>query len=572
MTTNDENKNCPSKTELIQYLADTLEQSRSRAVEEHLESCARCCSEIEEISAGSEGIVQHLRNAVSSKAVDATTNASENLSTPRSSKQHPTIEGYEIEGEIHRGGQGVVYRAIQKSTKRKVAIKVLLDGAFASTAARRRFEREVELAASLNHPHIVVVFDSGQTLDRHQYCVMDLVEGTPLDEHVRESGLKLSDVLRLFDLVCAAVAHAHQRGVIHRDLKPSNILVENNGTPRILDFGLAKLSSDSPDSFLSLTGQVFGTLPYMSPEQAKGQTSAVDTRSDVYALGVILYELLTGNYPYPVVGALADVLRNIAEAEPQQPRSWSKKSSHTSNVSPSTSHRINNELETIILKAISKEPDRRYPSADSFREDISRYLSGSPVLAKRDSALYVLRKLATRHWYATAVLTVLLIAMIGFSLISLDFYRQSRIAVGEKEIKDQLVIERSEELFDLAQRTQTANRRMTLGWFLLEWNSGRGVRAREIKQQMPSTSPERAVMEYLLKDETSFEELKAQLPDSELALVHFAAGERELKAGRSAKARSHFEQARFAKSDWLRATVDSRLDELRRVSDARETN
>ena len=160
------------------------------------------------------------------------------------------IAGYEILREIHRGGQGIVYQAVQNSTKRKVAVKVLLEGPYASKSAQRRFEREVELIANLKHPNIVTVFDSGITADGRHYCVMDYVRGQRLDQYIRSAGLCLEDALRLFVTICQAVNSAHQKGIIHRDLKPSNILVDHEGNPKILDFGLAKQMAGGSDSLV----------------------------------------------------------------------------------------------------------------------------------------------------------------------------------------------------------------------------------------------------------------------------------------------------------------------------------
>jgi serine/threonine protein kinase len=235
----------------------------------------------------------------------------------------PHIEGYEVLRPLKQGGQGIVYLAVQRSTKRKVAIKVLLAGAFASKSARRRFEREIELVAGFKHPNVIAVFDSGTTPDRHAYCVMDYVRGLPLTHYVREHGLGLKQVLALFATTCEAVNHAHQRGVIHRDLKPSNILVDVDGNARVLDFGLAKTLSEPAESGVSVTGSIHGTYPYMSPEQTRGNPDEMDTRTDVYSLGVILYEALTGRFPYPVDGTIAEVVRHIGETPPTPPaQAW----------------------------------------------------------------------------------------------------------------------------------------------------------------------------------------------------------------------------------------------------------
>ncbi|MCC6359581.1 MAG: serine/threonine protein kinase, partial [Phycisphaerales bacterium] len=317
--------------------------------------------------------------------------------TPRMAiTERPAIEGYELITEIHRGGQGVVFRAFQRSTKREVALKVLLEGAYASETARRRFEREVELAASLRHPNIVTILDSGLSLGR-MYFAMEFIEGQRLDQYLRAAQPPIEKTLELFEQICSAVNFAHQRGVIHRDLKPSNILVDADGVPHILDFGLAKtLRGDNPDEttvhVLSTTGQVVGTLAYMSPEQAAGSDD-VDLRSDVYSLGVIFYESLLGQTPYPVTGPLGEVLNRIAQDDPTRPRSV--------RVSSRFAHAIDDEIETILLKCLEKERSRRYQTAGELGKDIRRYLNGEPIEAKRASGLYMFRKTLRRYrWQA----------------------------------------------------------------------------------------------------------------------------------------------------------------------------
>ena len=334
---------------------------------------------------------------------------------PRAVLPLPVIEGYEVIEEIGRGGMGVVYCAKQLAAGgRVVALKVMLGEAFARPEELRRFEREVEIASGLNHPNIARIYDSGLTHGSH-YFAMEYIDGLPLDLYCKTRALRIDDRLQLFTTVCEAVACAHRRGIIHRDLKPSNILVDVEGNPHVLDFGLAKTHSDDESaerrSLLTIDGTVLGTLPYMAPEQAEGHTSAIDTRTDVYALGVILYELLTGKFPYEVTGQMAEVLKRIAEAEPKR---------------PSTVNRlIGNEVETIILRALHKAPDRRYTGADDLARDVARFLAHEPIEAKRDSGWYVLRKTMRRHRVPVAVAAAIVLLIAIAAIVNFALYRKA---------------------------------------------------------------------------------------------------------------------------------------------------
>lgn len=337
------------------------------------------------------------------------------------------IKRYRILRELDVGGQSVIYQAIQDATGQKVAIKVPREGRYITKAERRRFEREIELVARLKHPNIISIFDSGFTEDGRKYYAMDYVRGQRLHQHVRDKKLSLEKTLRLFATVCDAVQFAHQRGVIHRDLKPSNILVDAEGNPKILDFGLARSMSASAQTVVSMTQELLGTLPYMSPEQTRGDPDEIDTRTDVYALGVILYELLTGKYPYPVTGNVVDVLRTITEVEPSPPsRQWTAKEGIHGR-----SHRrlrqgecpIDNEVHTIVLKALAKERDRRYQSARELADDVRRYLANEPIEAKRDSGWYVLKKTLRRYRTGVTVAAILFAMVVTLLAITVGFWR-----------------------------------------------------------------------------------------------------------------------------------------------------
>lgn len=367
----------------------------------------------------------------------------------------PQIEGYALEEEVHRGGQGVVYRAVQLGTKRVVALKVMLEGPLASQTTRRRFEREIELAASLRHPNIVTILDSGLSRGRY-YFAMEYIAGIRLDRYVAQRRPPLPEILRLFETICDAVNFAHQRGVIHRDLKPPNILVDEAGQPHVLDFGLAKPvqplgTGDSTVPMLSTSGQLIGTVAYMSPEQAAGHLD-VDVRSDVYSLGVIFYEALVGQPPYSVEGALGDVLQRITLHDPVHPRSRS--------VRGGTGVRIDDELSTILLKALEKEPQRRYQTAGDLGRDFRHLAAGEPIEAKRASGLYMLRKTLRRYRLQTAMAGFVLVMLLGFLValtVLLARERDARRQADLKTIEAGLAVDRQQQALEEArQRTAEA--------------------------------------------------------------------------------------------------------------------
>lgn len=487
--------------------------------------------------------------------------------TPRAPLPPPGFfPGYEIVRELSRGGQGVVYEAVQAGTKRSVAIKVLREGFHASDSALRRFEREIELAAQLNHPNIVAVFHSGIAADGQLFYAMDYVAGIPLHEYVRQSGLPLEQVLGLYLQVCDAVAHAHRRGVIHRDLKPSNILVDQAGVPKILDFGLARSLTATGDQPLTLTHEVMGTLPYMSPEQARGETAGIDTRTDVYSLGVILYELLTGHFPYPVRGQLLEVIRNITETPPTPPiQRWSNETGVVRRSARRLRARgcpIDDELQTIILKALAKERERRYQGADHLARDIGHYLTHEPIEAKRDSAWYVLRKLARRHAAASVVIVSVFVIAVSAAGICFDFYWQASQALAQQVASDIRLATHNREFDAGGEAVKAAVQRMSLGWFLLEWQAGRLERAREILARTPELLPEHAAMAFLLDPEISPEQLLAEMPAGSAMLAYFVAGERAYRAGQPAEAQRWFERCLSEGEGWIAESARARLTQL----------
>lgn len=331
------------------------------------------------------------------------------LNRPGERNNKPSIPGYLIERELHRGGQGIVFLATRESTGRQVAVKVLREGPFAGEAERIRFEREVNILAGLQHRNIIGIMDRGEAAGSH-FLVMDYINGRPLDRFARERDLSTRDRLLLFAEVCEAVSDAHLRGVIHRDLKPGNILVTDSGEPRILDFGLAKQAgTPSVEATATQTGQILGSLPWVSPEQVRGHHAEVDIRSDVYSLGVILYQLLTDRFPYSTVGDLEQVLTAIRSAQPIRPSTLSDD--------------LDDDLDTITLKCLAKERERRYQSVSELVRDIRYYLAGEAIDARRDSTWYLAKIMLRRHRVPVAIAAGFVFLMTISSVAMAVLYR-----------------------------------------------------------------------------------------------------------------------------------------------------
>lgn len=308
---------------------------------------------------------------------------------------YPQIEGYKILGRLGEGGMGTVWRAVQLSTKREVALKMLARRRFTAKKAHARFEREVALAAKLTHPNIARIYDSGLHRGLYYYA-MELVEGIQLDHYVCKQKLDQEDILKLMCKVCEAVECAHDLSIVHRDLKPSNILVTSDGEPHILDFGLAKaFTQEDWNITISMDSEVTGTPAYMAPEQAAGRNQDIDERTDVYSLGIILYQLLTGHLPRDMSGSRYDVLKRIVE-EPVLP-------------SQEYDESIDHKLGSILMTCVAHKPDDRYYSAGIISEDIANYLNGQPLINKSNIAVFSSRK--HRHRYRTALIVLLFIAI-----------------------------------------------------------------------------------------------------------------------------------------------------------------
>ena len=336
-----------------------------------------------------------------------------------------SIGEYRILGKLGEGGMGVVYEALQQNPRRKVALKVVRGGRLVDELQLKMFQREVETLARLKHANIGAIYESGCTEEGQHYFAMELVRGDTLDAWLRKRPASLGREelelrLYLFRRIADAVHYAHQRGVIHRDLKPTNIIVTDakavhssltSGVAaevKILDFGLARMTDRDPGSDTALTevGAIRGTLGYMSPEQTQGNPADIDVRTDVYTLGILLYEMLTRGHPYETgQTALVEAVRVICEVAPRSlAEHWAG------------SRKPDEDLETIVGKALEKERDRRYASAAALAEDVGRYLVSQPILARPPSATYQLRKLVGRHKLAFAFALTLAMLLLGFGV------------------------------------------------------------------------------------------------------------------------------------------------------------
>lgn len=336
---------------------------------------------------------------------------------------------YRLEQEIGRGGMGIIYRAHQLSLNREVALKMILAGPLNSADFARRLRVEAEAAARLDHPHIVPIYEVGEH-DGQPFYTMRLVEGTNLATALKAGPFDPRTAATVLATVAHAVQHAHERGVLHRDLKPSNILLDAAGQPHVGDFGLAKFVQG--DSSLTLSQAALGTPSYMAPEQASGGSKTVTTAADVYSLGAILYELLTGQPLFKAETPL-EAIRNVLEREPERP----------SRVNP----RVPHDLETICLKCLQKEPRRRYPSAAAFAEDLERWIESKPIRARpvgwfERGWLWCRRKPALAALVGGLLLTLVAASAVSAWRITLARRQQrleayyAAVALADKFIKD----------------------------------------------------------------------------------------------------------------------------------------
>ncbi|MCE9565115.1 MAG: SUMF1/EgtB/PvdO family nonheme iron enzyme [Planctomycetes bacterium] len=327
----------------------------------------------------------------------------------------PTVPGYQLLGELGRGGMGVVYRARQIRLNRPTAIKMLLGGQFSDTVAQVRFLIEAEVIAQIQHPNVVQVFEFGQA-DGQPYFALEFVDGGTLAGKLQSAGrFAPRDAAEMVAKLADGIAAAHAKGIVHRDLKPTNVLIDEHGEPKVTDFGLAKVGS----SEMTVSGAIMGTPSYMSPEQAAGKTKDIGTTTDIYSLGVILYELLAGCQPFKG-DSVMETIQQVLTREPAKPRA----------VVPS----IPRDLETICLECMAKEPHKRYATAEALVADLRAFLDGRPIAARPVGTLERAWKWAKRHPGRAAAIVAEVLVMVCVSLAANQVQRQreaDRIAADE---------------------------------------------------------------------------------------------------------------------------------------------
>jgi serine/threonine protein kinase/tetratricopeptide (TPR) repeat protein len=392
---------CPSPDELDLYAQQKLNEVQASAIESHLQDCLSC-----------QLALSQIKGDPSRKTVDSQLNVTSDWAGPE--KVGTIIGPYKLLEKIGEGGFGVVFMAEQQQpVRRKVALKLIKPG-MDTRQVIARFEAERQALALMEHPNIARVFDAGESNSGRPYFVMELVKGIPITEFCDEVRLTTRERLELFNEVCGAVQHAHQKGIIHRDLKPSNVLVTLHGdrpVVKVIDFGVAKATGEplTDKTLFTAFAQWIGTPVYMSPEQAALSGLDIDTRSDVYSLGVMLYELLTGTTPLTVArlraAAFDEIRRLIREEEPERPSTrisslgnGATQISSCRQTEPSQLRQLlRSELDWIVLKSLEKDRARRYESPSSLARDIERFLRDEPVEACPPSASYRIQKFLRKH-------------------------------------------------------------------------------------------------------------------------------------------------------------------------------